>query len=324
MVAGVDSAGLGVEDTRDGACRSLGSSPPVTTARELIHWGERELAAADLFYGHGTTNPLDEAVYLVFCALDLEFYCADELLDRPVSEARAARARDFIAARIGTRKPAAYVAGEAWFAGLKFYVDERVLVPRSPIGELIEEGFSPWVEEARVHRILDIGTGSGCIAIACAKAFPHAHVDAVDVSSGALAVARINVDRHGLTERVEIIPSDLFAGLDGRRYDLIVSNPPYVPAAEVATLPAEYRHEPALGLAAGTDGLGVVQRLLARAGEFLTDDGILVVEVGDSAEALTQRHPEVPFVWLEFERGGEGVFLLEAGPIRRHFSPLGP
>jgi ribosomal protein L3 glutamine methyltransferase len=291
----------------------------MATARELIQWGAARLAASDLFYGHGTQEPLGEAVYLVFSAVGREFYCADALLDQPLSEEQARRAREFILARIETRKPAAYIARQAWFAGLRFYVDERVLVPRSPIAELIETGFSPWVEEGRVDRILDIGTGSGCIAIACALAFPGARVDAVDISPQALEVARQNVEHYRLGSRVALIRSDLLAALGQQQYDLIVSNPPYVPSAEIADLPAEYLHEPALGLAGGQDGLDIVKRLLAQVPQHLTREGILVVEVGEQAQALALQYPQVPFLWLDLERGGEGVFLLEAAQVRAFF-----
>jgi ribosomal protein L3 glutamine methyltransferase len=291
----------------------------LTTARGLIKWGEKKLAAAKLCYGHGTRGPLDEAVYLVFSAVGLAFYCDDALLDRPLTEAQIQRARAFIIARIKTRKPAAYIAREAWFAGLGFYVDERVLVPRSPIAELIEAGFSPWIKPEKVRRILDIGTGSGCIAIACALAFPEAQVDAVDVSPEALDVAQRNVDRYQLRDRIELVHSDLFEGLQDRRYDLIVSNPPYVPTHEIAELPIEYLHEPSPGLAGGHDGLAIIKRLLVQASKHLTREGILVVEVGDSEAALVSQYPHVPFLWLDFERGGEGVFLLERSQLKEFF-----
>lgn len=294
-------------------------SAHLTTARGLIKWGEKKLAAAELCYGHGTREPLDEAVYLVFSAAGLAFYCDDALLDRPLTEAQIQRAQAFIMARIKTRKPAAYIAREAWFAGLGFYVDERVLVPRSPIAELIETGFSPWIKPEQVQRILDMGTGSGCIAIACALAFPEAQVDAVDISLDALEVAQRNVDRYQLRDRVELMHSDLFEGLQGRRYDLIVSNPPYVPTHEIAELLAEYLHEPRVGLSGGQDGLAIVKRLLAQASKHLTEVGILVVEVGDSEAALVSRYPQVPFLWLDFERGGEGVFLLQATELKEFF-----
>jgi ribosomal protein L3 glutamine methyltransferase len=289
------------------------------TARRLICWAEQELEAANLFYGHGTTNALDEAVYLVFAALGLEYYCADELLDEPCSHDSAVLATQYVRRRIETRKPAAFITGTAWFAGLRFEVDEHVLIPRSPIGELIEKQFAPWVVPDSIARILDLGTGSGCIAIAAALAFPQARVDAVDISPEALAIARRNIERHGVGDRVELFLGDLFEPLGKRRYDLIVSNPPYVPEEEIADLPAEYHFEPKLGLAAGTDGLAVVERLLRTAEHYLSRGGTLVVEVGDSESQLLDRYPCVPFTWLEFERGGDGVFVLDADQVRAYF-----
>jgi ribosomal protein L3 glutamine methyltransferase len=294
---------------------------PPTTARELIYFGERKFKRARIFYGHGTREALDESVYLVLRGLGLPFGCPDEDLDRPLDAAAISRIRALLQQRIDTRRPAAYLLNEAFFCGLSFYVDERVLIPRSPIAELIEAGFSPWVNPDRVRDVLDLCTGSGCIAIGCALAFPDARVIGADISEDALAVARINVERHELQDRVQLRQSDLFSGLAGERFDLIVSNPPYVPAGDIADLPAEYAHEPSLALAAGDDGLSIVTRMLNEAGDYLTASGVLVVEVGDREQALAEKFPEVPFTWLEFEcgSGADGVFLLEAHQLRQHF-----
>jgi ribosomal protein L3 glutamine methyltransferase len=267
-----------------------------------------------LCYGHGTDNPIDEALALVLHALSLEPDVPEELLQARL----AAEEKECILAlfqrRISQRVPAAYLTGRAWFAGLSFRVDNRVLVPRSPLAELIEEAFQPWLKLESVERVLDVGTGSGCIAIACALHLPEAQVDAVDISTDALEVARLNVKEHGVGDRVELFASD---GLDAVRgpYDLIVSNPPYVDAHDMDSLAQEFRHEPSMGLAGGEDGLDVVSALLAHARECLDDDGALIVEVGASRPALTARYPRLPFVWLEFTRGGDNVFLLRAGDL---------
>ncbi len=282
----------------------------VETPRDLVLWAEARFEGAGLSYGHGTTSAREEAVFLVFHSLALPFDVPDAVLDRPLMPEAKSCALALIRERIRTRKPAAYVLGESWFAGLELYVDERVLVPRSPIAELIEARFSPWLKDPR--RILDIGTGSGCIAIACALAFPKAEVDATDISAGALEIASRNAERHGVRDRVRLLRSDVYESLAGERYDLIVSNPPYVPAAHLATLPPEHRHEPSLGLDGGDDGLAIVSRILEGATEHLTERGTLVVEAGEAAPAAEARYPRLPFVWLELRRGGEGVFLLEA------------
>jgi ribosomal protein L3 glutamine methyltransferase len=285
---------------------------PDKTPRALIHWGADRFDKAGLVYGHGTDNALDEAASLVLYVLEIGYEQPDTVLDTEISAADCERVMALLKQRVQTRKPAAYLMDEAWFAGMPFYVDERVLVPRSPIAELIVARFVPWVDVNRVHNILDIGTGSGCIAMACAAAFPQAQIDATDVSRDALDVARINRQRHGMEERVKLIESDLFSALEGKRYDIIVSNPPYVPREDVLQLAEEYQHEPASGLVAGEDGLDIVVRLLRDAALYLADNGILVVEVGYTHDALQAQYPEVPFIWLDFEQGGTGVLLLQA------------
>lgn len=285
---------------------------PDKTPRALIHWGADRFDKAGLVYGHGTDNALDEAASLVLYVLEIGYEQPDTVLDTEISAADCERVMALLEQRVQTRKPAAYLMDEAWFAGMPFYVDERVLVPRSPIAELIVARFVPWVDVNRVHNILDIGTGSGCIAMACAAAFPQAQIDATDVSRDALDVARINRQRHGMEERVKLIESDLFSALEGKRYDIIVSNPPYVPREDVLQLAEEYQHEPASGLIAGEDGLDIVVRLLRDAALYLADNGILVVEVGYTHDALQAQYPEVPFIWLDFEQGGTGVLLLQA------------
>ena len=282
----------------------------MTTLRQLIDRAEQRLAASDLFFGHGAGNALDEAAYLVLGALDLPFDLNREQLNGKVTETEQERIRKLVEERISARKPAAYLLNKAWFAGLPFYVDERVLVPRSPIAELIRDGFSPWIKAPGVTRILDLGTGSGCIAIACALAFPAAVVDATDISPDALEVARINCERHELGQRVNLVESDLFSALGDNRYDIIACNPPYVTDGEMAALPVEYRHEPSLALAAGATGLDVVDRILADAHRHITPHGILVVEVGNGRSALEAKYPRTPFTWLDFEHGGEGVFVI--------------
>lgn len=288
------------------------------TILDFVRWGASRFNEAGLYFGHGTDNAVDEALFLVLHALHMTPAPAPELYHARLTEAERERVLALFKRRIVERLPAPYLTHEAWFGGMSFYVDERVLVPRSPFAELIEGRFAPWVDEARIEKILDLCTGSGCIAIACATAFPWAEVDAADVSPEALEVANINIERHQLQDQVRAVESDLFAGLKGKCYDLIVSNPPYVDAEDMAAMPEEFRREPALGLAAGEDGLDRVLQILCQAPNHLNRDGVLVVEVGNSEEALVSRFPEVPFVWLEFERGGHGVFLLQAETLREY------
>ncbi len=280
------------------------------TLRDFLRWGASRFAAAGLFYGHGTDGAADEAAVLLAHALHLDLPLAPEFLDAALTMDERAAALALLRRRITERQPAPYLTGEAWFAGLRFAVDQRVLIPRSPISELIETGFSPWLDAASPARILDIGTGSGCIAIACALAFPDARVDGVDISPDALAVAATNVARYGLGERMRLLQSDLYAAVADQRYDLIVSNPPYVPHAQYAALPAEYGHEPRLALLSPDAGLDHPLRILRGALDHLTAEGLLVLEVGASWPALVERLPQVPFTWVELAHGGEGVAVI--------------
>lgn len=282
------------------------------TVRTLIERGARRLHRAGVFFGHGTDNAFDESAALVFHALGLLHDAGPKVYGKPVGARKQREVEDLFARRIEERLPAVYLTGQTWFAGLPFYVDQRVLIPRSPIAELIERQFSPWIDPRRVKRILDIGTGSGCIAIACAKAFPRAKVDAVDISTEALEVAHINVRRHRLGRRVRVLKSDHFSALGGQSYDIIVTNPPYVGKRELEGLPPEYRHEPRIALAAGRAGLDSVRVILGEARRHLQPQGLLVVEVGNTETAVRRVFRQLPFVWLDFERGGGGVFVLTA------------
>ena len=284
--------------------------------RDLIASSARRLQRAGVFFGHGTDNARDEAATLVLHALGHSPHGSRSVLSRRVSEAGRRRAAALITVRIKKRIPAAYLTGETWFAGLSMRVDPRVLIPRSALAELIEHRFAPWIDPRRVQRVLDVGTGSGCIAIACAKAFPPARVDALDISKAALEVARVNVRRHRLSRRVRLLESDHFGALHRESYDIIVSNPPYVGARELRTLPSEYRHEPRIALAAGASGLDSIRILLQQASRFLRAAGLLVVEVGNTEVAVRRAFGNLPFTWLEFERGGGGVFLLTAEQLR--------
>ena len=280
--------------------------------RDLIARGARRLRRAGVFFGHGTDNAWDDSAALVLHALHLPHAGEPALYARRVGSRGMQRVRELLTRRIEERIPAVYLTGETWFAGLPFHVDRRVLIPRSPIAELIGRRFAPWIDPRRVRRILDVGTGSGCIAIACAKALPRARVDALDISPEALAVAAANVRRHRLGRRVRLVRSDHFSALAGERYDIIVANPPYVGRREMSGLPPEYRHEPRLALAAGRDGLDSVRVILRESRAHLAPKGLLIVEVGNTEAAVRRAFRRLPFIWLEFERGGGGVFLLGA------------
>ncbi|MDD1612125.1 MAG: 50S ribosomal protein L3 N(5)-glutamine methyltransferase [Methylococcaceae bacterium] len=282
----------------------------LTTIRDYVRWASSRFTDAQVYFGHGSLTAIDEAAGLILHTLHLPYNVSPFYLEAVLTHPERQAVIDIVERRVNERKPAAYLTREAIFAGLSFYVDERVLVPRSPIAELIEQRFAHWVDEDRVNRILDLCTGSGCIAIACAYAFPAAAVDAVDLSSDALMVAEINVAKHQLEDQVTLYTSDLFDGLPERRYDIIVSNPPYVAVAEWEGLPPEYHAEPEVVFTGGNTGLDIELRILVEANRNLSEQGILVVEVGSSAQTLQDTFPDIPFYWLDFERGGDGVFLL--------------
>jgi ribosomal protein L3 glutamine methyltransferase len=299
------------------------SHTPAETVGAAIGRAARALRRARVHFGHGTDNARDEAAELVFYAAGLGHDLGAAAYPTKLTARRAARIDALLERRIADRIPLAYLTHRSFFAGLELYVDERVLVPRSPIAELILQRFQPWVDARRVRRILDVGTGSGAIAAACAAAFPAARVDAVDVSPAALQVARRNLRRLNLEKRVTALHSNYFDAVRGRRYDIIVSNPPYVGRAEMAKLPREYRHEPRLGLAAGADGLDSVRAIFSEARRHLRRDGILVVEVGNTEDALLRTFPTLPFVWPEIAMGGGGVFLLRARDLMVHLQDKG-
>jgi ribosomal protein L3 glutamine methyltransferase len=300
---------------------TLSTPPELETLADFVRWAASRFEAAGLSYGHGTDNALDEAAALVLHTLHLPPDLHQAWFSCRLTAAEREAVMERVERRIEQRLPLPYITGEAWFAGLAFEVNRHVLVPRSPMAELIGAGFQPWVQPEAVSRIADVGTGSGCIAVACALAMPQAEVDAIDISDEALAVARRNIERHGVEDRVTARRSDLLTALPAEpRYQLIVSNPPYVDAEAMASLPPEYRHEPELGLTGGDDGLVLVRRLLREAADRLTADGVLVCEVGYSQPAFEAAFPRLPVTWVEFEHGGTGVFVVDAAALRAEFT----
>ncbi len=289
------------------------------TIGDFIRWGASIFKQENLYYGHGNSCAIDEAAYLVLHTLNLEPDTHSTYFSCLLTENEKTAVTEILFRRAKERIPAAYLTHESWFAGLPFYVDERVLVPRSPIAELIQNHYIPWINPDEVEDILDLCTGSGCIAIANAYYFPHAAIDAVDISEDALDVALQNIEKHNLMDQVNIIQSDLFANLKGNIYDIIVSNPPYVDAEDMSAMPDEYHCEPKLGLEAGENGLELVIPILQQAAEYLSENGILIVEVGNSEFALQERFAKVDFNWLEFENGGQGIFLLTKKQLQEHW-----
>ena len=283
----------------------------LSTVRDLLRFAVSRFTEAGLSFGHGSDNAYDEAVYLILHTLKLPLDRLEPFLDARLVDEEIRQVLDVLARRVNLRTPAAYLTREAWLGEYRFYVDERVIVPRSFIAELLPEALEPWIEYPElVHRALDMCTGSGCLAVLLADLYPDAEVDAVDLSADALAVAQINVEQYGLQERIELIQSDLFSALAGREYDLIISNPPYVDEPSVAALPEEYLREPALALGSGEDGLDATREILRRAPAHLSEHGVLVVEIGHNREALEASFPELPFTWLPTASGDGFVFLL--------------
>ncbi|MBA2656962.1 MAG: 50S ribosomal protein L3 N(5)-glutamine methyltransferase [Tatlockia sp.] len=289
------------------------------TLTDYIRFGVSQASSANLYYGHGTDNAWDDILALILGSLFLPADINEQFFQARLTADEKLKLANQLWSRIVDKVPVPYLIKEAYFCGLTFYVDERVLIPRSPIAELIKQQFSPWINADQVERVLDLCTGSACIAIACSHAFPAALVDAVDISPDALAVAAINCKNYDLEETLTLIESDCWSKVPRVKYDLIVSNPPYVGQAEMLTLPEEYLHEPALALETENNGLAIVEKILANAHDYLSEKGILVVEVGATEELLAETYPELPFIWLDFENGGSGVFLLTRQQLQDYF-----
>lgn len=292
------------------------------TVADVVRWSVSWLNQTQIYYGHGTDNPWDEVIALLMYGLNLPVHRFNEIGQTRLTTSEKRYIIDLLKRRIVERIPVPYITNEGWFNGQPYYVDERVLIPRSPIAELIAEQFSPWLQINQPQRILDLCTGSGCIGIECAKAFDDAQVDLVDISMDALAVCEINIQEHGVSDRAIPILSDLFAELNGHTYDLIVANPPYVDEEDFQMMPKEYCHEPSIALASGVNGLDVTNKILLNAEQYLADNGLLVVEVGNSKQHLVELLTNIPFIWPEFEQGGHGVFILTKEALRQHQNQL--
>ncbi|CAN7282259.1 50S ribosomal protein L3 N(5)-glutamine methyltransferase [Caballeronia sp. LjRoot31] len=289
---------------------------PFTTVRDLLRFAVSRFTEADLSFGHGSSNAFDEAAYLVLHTLHLPLDTLDPFLDARLLDTEIDAIMKVIERRATDRVPAAYITHEAWMHGHRFYVDERVIVPRSFIGELLQDGLQPYVQDPdEVSRVLELCTGSGCLAILAAQAFQNADIDAVDISAPALEVAHRNVDDYDLDSRVALYEGDLFAPLPVGRYEVIITNPPYVNALAMQTLPAEYRHEPELALAGGADGMDIVKRIVGEARKWLTEDGVLVVEIGNERANVEATLGGLDIVWLSTSAGDDNVFLIQAADL---------
>ena len=292
----------------------MSDTKPLKTALDFIDYGHSLLQESEVYYGHGTDNAWDEIVSLVLATLEFPDDVPQMYLEQALNDYQCAQLKKNINLRISKRLPLAYITNQILFAGIEFYIDERALIPRSPMAELIEQHFAPWFTEPP-KSILDLCTGGGCIALACAAYMPEAMVDGVDISTDALAIAEINRQHLELIDRVQFYESDLYSAIENKRYDLIVTNPPYVDAEDMAALPSEYHHEPELALASGHDGLDCTHHILKHAADYLNENGILILEVGNSAQALEAAYPDVTFTWLAFARGGDGVCLLDRAQL---------
>lgn len=292
----------------------------LVTIRDYARWAVSSFNQSSIFYGHGTDNAWDEALQLIFHGLQLPLNLVNEFMDAKLTNKERNLLAVLIETRIKDRLPLPYLTGEAWFAGFQFKVDERVLIPRSPIAELLEVGYQPWAGDNCMENVMDLCTGGGCIGIATALYMPDVSVDLVDISTDALQVAEFNIARYELEDRVQAVSSDLFSAFESseKKYDLIVSNPPYVDKGDLESMPAEFGHEPVLALAAGDDGLDLARRILYKAADFLTDEGLLILEVGNSGMTLEEQFPQVPFTWIEFERGGDGVMVFHRDELLRY------